>query len=82
MCPGIYGQKYVDDLVHVFKNLHDTAYSYILDTSVLPTLCHQFVFGSFLFRHDNAPEHKDSSIKESFSQFGVEEPDWPDLKPL
>lgn len=47
---------------------------------------HQFEEGHFLFQGDGVPVHKVSSIKKWFSQFGVEELDWPaqspDLKPI
>lgn len=45
--------------------LNTKAHNYILDINVLLTLWQQF-------QHDNAPTHKERSIKKWFSRFGVE----------
>jgi hypothetical protein len=56
-------------------------YIVIIDDSVLPTLCQQFVDCLFLFQHDNVPVHKARSIEKWFLEIGVEELNWPAQSP-
>ena len=83
---GLFFMVVLGPLVPVKGNLNATAYNYILDDSVLPTLWQQFVEGPFLFQHDNAPVHKVRSKQKWFVEIGVEELDWPaqspDLNPI
>ena len=62
-------------------NLNATAYNYVLDYFVLPTLWQQFGEGPFLFQHDNAPVHKARSIQKWLVEIGVEELYWPAQSP-
>lgn len=43
----------------------------MLDDGVFSTLQQQFLDDSVLFQHDDAPVHKDSSIKKCSPQFGL-----------
>ncbi len=38
----------------------------LLDNNALPTLCQQFVFVYFLFKHDNAPVHEAAPWRNGF----------------
>ena len=73
-------------LVPVKGNLNASAYQWMLDNSMLPTLWEQFGDGPFLFQHDCAAVHKARSIKTWMREFGVDELDWPaqspDLNPI
>lgn len=58
------------------RNVNVKAHGDISDNSVLPTL-QQFSGGPLLFHHDGNPVHKARSRKKWFSQFGVQDLDWP-----
>lgn len=70
---GLFG---LDHIVPIEANLYATAYN-VFDNRVLPTLWQHFGEGRFLFQHYKALMQKARSVKKLYSQFGVEELDWP-----
>ena len=68
---GCFSWFWLGPLVPVNGHFKATAYSEILDDSVLPTLWQQFWEGLFLFQHDNAPVHKAKSIHKWFVEICV-----------
>lgn len=64
-------------LLMLTMNGDATAYKDILPhftfKRLLSTLWQQLDEEPFLFQHDEVPEHKSSSIKARFDEFGVEE---------
>jgi hypothetical protein len=55
--------------------LYTSAYNYIIDDSVHPTLWQQFGEGPLLFQHENVPMHKVKSVQKWLVKIDVEELD-------
>ena len=69
------------NLVPVKGKVTATAYKFILDNYMLPSLWQQLGKDPLLFQHDCTPLHRVRSTNTWFDEFGVEKLQWPTQRP-
>jgi hypothetical protein len=83
---GCFSWNGLGPLIILHGNLYAEEYKDILTHCILSMVEDQFSDDSCLYQHDNAPCHKERSVREWFVDNNVIEMDWPaqspDLNPI